>query len=950
MRKLVFSVTLLCGFTSFSQGLQPKNQQLASPQEVEKCSQHHHMQEMQLKDPARFATIFKDPLPNQGTKFKPNTGTEKLTGVIYTIPVVFHILHNNGSENISDAQVQDALNILNRDYRKLNADTSSIVAAFQGDAADVEIQFVFATVAPNGACFSGITRTQSALTNDGSDGELQVAAVVSGNDVYQGIWPHNRYLNIYVANDIGGAAGYTFNPNNGGTAQQQMYYNGIFALENYTGSIGTSNVTNSRTLTHEVGHWLNLSHVWGANNNPGSAGCAGTDNVNDTPATQGSTSCTLTQNSCSTDNAYWGFDQIDQVQNYMDYSYCSKMFTQGQVDRMRAAMISSVGGRNNIWTTANLNLVGGGPGTSLCALDFSANQTTMCTGTTVTYTPSQTSGIATYSWSFPGGTPATSTSASPTVTYSTAGTYNASLSVTATSNGATYSKSKTNYITVNANTTVSLPISEGFVSTTFPPAGWTIDNTNSSTTWARTTAAGLAPTATSSVRFANYTINDATDDELRLPKADIAAYSSAQLTFDVAYAPYDATNFDGLEVLVSTDCGGTFTSVYSKSNTTLATASATTNAFTPTAAQWRSETVDLTPFVGNSSVWIAFRNLAGYGNNLYIDNINVTGVSGAPTPPVASFTSTGTTVCAGQAVTYTSTSTNNPTSYSWSFPGGTPSTSTSASQVVTYAAAGTYNVSLTATNVGGSNASNQTGYITVNAVPAAPTITAGGATTFCQGGSVTLTSSAGSGNTWSNSSTAASITVSTSGNYTVTNTVASCTSPASNSISVTVNSNPNVTFGTVPTLCSTDGPFTLTQGNPAGGNYTGTGVTGNQFNPATSGVGSTIVTYNYTNGNGCSGTAQTTVTVDACASVGENELNLISVYPNPSTGLVTIHSGDVNLNTIKVFNALGQLVYELNDLQTVQQDLDLKNMAKGVYTLRVLTDAGTQNIPIVLEK
>ena len=193
-------------------------------------------------------------------------------------------------------------------------------------------------------------------------------------------------------------------------------------------------------------------------------------------------------------------------------------------------------------------------------------------------------------------------------------------------------------------------------------------------------------------------------------------------------------------------------------------------------------------------------------------------------------------------------------------------------------------------------------------------------------------------------------TVSTSGNYTVTNTVASCTSPASNSISVTVNSNPNVTFGTVPTLCSTDGPFTLTQGNPAGGNYTGTGVTGNQFNPATSGVGSTIVTYNYTNGNGCSGTAQTTVTVDACASVGENELNLISVYPNPSTGLVTIHSGDVNLNTIKVFNALGQLVYELNDLQTVQQDLDLKNMAKGVYTLRVLTDAGTQNIPIVLEK
>ncbi len=950
MRKLIFSVTLLCGFTSFSQVTQLKPQQLVSPQVVEKCSQHHHMQDMQIHDPARFATIFKDPLPNQGTKYKPNTGTEKLTGIVYTIPVVFHILHNGGSENISDAQVADALAILNRDYRKLNADTSSIVAAFQGDAADVEVQFVFATVAPNGACFSGITRTQNALTNDGSDGQLQVNAIVAGNNVYQGVWPHNRYLNIYVCNDIGGAAGYTFNPNGGSTANAtNMYYNGVFALHDYTGSIGTSNTTNSRTLTHEVGHWLNLSHVWGANNNPGSAGCAGTDNVNDTPATQGSTSCALTQNSCSTDNAYWGFDQIDQVQNYMDYSYCSKMFTQGQVDRMRAALISSVGGRSNIWTTANLNLVGGGPGTSLCALDFDATQTTMCTGTTVTYTPSQTSGIATYSWTFPGGTPSSSTAASPTVTYSTIGNYNASLSVTATSNGATYSKSKTNYITVSSNTTVSLPISEGFVSTTFPPTGWTIVNVGSAGTWTRSSTVGLAPTAGNSLKFDNYNIVSG-DDEIRLPKADIAAYSSAQLVFDVAYAPYDATYYDGLQVLVSTDCGDSFTTVYSKSNTTLATANATTGSFSPSVSQWRSETVDLTPFVGNNIVWISFKNLGGNGNNLYIDNINITGVSGTPTAPVASFTSTSQTVCAGQSVTFTSTSTNNPTSYSWSFPGGTPSSSTSASQVVTYPTAGTYNVTLTATNAGGSNASNQTGYITVNAAPAAPTITSGGATTFCQGGSVTLTSSTGSATTWSNSASGASITVSTSGTYTATTTVASCPSAASNSISVTVNPNPTVNFSSVPMLCVSDGPYTLVQGSPAGGTYSGSGVTGNQFNPASVGISNTTVTYNYTNGNGCSGSAQTTVVVDDCASIAENELGFIMVYPNPSTGLVTISSGEVNINSVKIYNALGQVVYEVSDLQDSKHNVDLKQMAKGVYTIRVLTEVGTQHIPIVLEK
>lgn len=956
MRKLVFSIALLCGFTSYSQGVQPKTQQLVSPQEIDKCSQHHRMKEMQLNDPDRFATVFREtvnPLPKGS-----HGSIVKSTGLIYTIPVVFHILHNGGTENISDAQVADALAILNRDYRRLNADADNVQTPFQGMPTDAEINFVFATVAPNGNCFSGITRTQNVLTNDGSSGQAQVNAIVAGNNVYQGVWAHNKYLNIYVCKDIGGAAGYTFNPNGNSTANAtNMYYNGIFILDDYCGSIGTASVTNSRALTHEVGHWLNLSHVWGDNNNPGDpTSCSIDDHVQDTPMCIGVSSCAnvSTINTCDDTNdpsnfSSWTTNVIDNIENYMDYSYCSKMFTQGQVTRMRTSLTSSVGGRNNIWTTANLNAVGGGPGTSLCALDFNASQTTVCMGATVTYTPSQTSGIATYSWSFPGGTPSTSTVANPTVTYSTAGTYNASLSVTATSNGATYSKAKTSYITVNTNTTVSLPISEGFVSTTFPPAGWTIVNVGSTGTWTRSNTVGRAPTAGNSLRFDNYSIVSG-NDEMRLPKADIAAYSSAQMVFDVAYAPYDATYYDGLEVLVSTDCGNSFTTVYSKSNTTLATAIATTGSFVPSTSQWRTETIDLTPYVGNSSVWISFRNIGGNGNNIYVDNINITGISGTPAAPVASFSSTVTSVCAGQSVTYTSTSTNNPTSYSWSFPGGTPSTSTTASQVVTYPTAGTYNVSLTATNAGGSNASNQTGYITVNAVPAAPTITAGGATTFCQGGSVTLTSSAGSGTAWSNSASGSSITASSSGTYTATVTVASCASATSNSIAVTVNPNPTVSFGSVPMLCSTDGPYTLTQGSPAGGTYSGTGVTGNQFNPATTGISSTTVTYNYTNGNGCSGSAQTTVVVDGCASIAENKLDLISVYPNPSTGFITISSGEVNLQSLKVFNALGQVVYEISNLQTSKQDVDLRNMAKGVYTIRVLTDAGAQHIPIVLEK
>ena len=119
-------------------------------------------------------------------------------GIVYKIPVVFHVLHNNGVENISDAQILDALTILNRDYRLLNLDANNVQPEFQGMPADVEVEFLLATKAPNGACFKGITRTMSNMSYNGADGGLQVDAIIAGNDVYQGQWPGNKYLNIFI--------------------------------------------------------------------------------------------------------------------------------------------------------------------------------------------------------------------------------------------------------------------------------------------------------------------------------------------------------------------------------------------------------------------------------------------------------------------------------------------------------------------------------------------------------------------------------------------------------------------------------------------------------------------------------------------------------------------------------------------------------------------------------
>ena len=225
----------------------------------------------------------------------------------YIIPVVFHVIHDYGTENISDAQILDQMRILNEDFRKLNADTASIVSQFVGIADDSEIEFRLANIDPNGNCTNGIDRIASMETYVGDDGSKLNS------------WPRNRYLNVWVVRTISsGAAGYAYLPGGAPTAA----VDGIIILSTYVGSIGTGNPTTARALTHEIGHFLNLQHTWGSTNNPNVA--CGNDGVSDTPVTKGWTSCNLTSNAICTANVQ------ENVQNFMDYSYCYRMFTAGQ--------------------------------------------------------------------------------------------------------------------------------------------------------------------------------------------------------------------------------------------------------------------------------------------------------------------------------------------------------------------------------------------------------------------------------------------------------------------------------------------------------------------------------------------------------------------------------------------------------------------------------------------
>jgi PKD repeat protein len=562
---------------------------------------------------------------------------------------------------------------------------------------------------------------------------------------------------------------------------------------------------------------------------------------------------------------------------------------------------------------------------TLPTASFVANATTVCEGSAVTFTNTSSGLPTSYSWTFQGGSPATSTATNPVVTYNTAGTYTVEL--TATNASGSNTQTSVGYITVIPVSGQALPLTEGFAGTTFPPTGWTIINENlGDTTWRRSATYGVTPTAGNSMWFDNFNVNDiGNSDEMRTPKLNFTGLSSAQLTFSVAYAAYSATYVDGLEVGISTDCGTTWNTVYSKGGATVAagnlpTANAQTTIFLPTATQWRTETVDLTTYIGQNGVILAFRNIAGYGNALYVDNINITGVA-APTPPTASFTSSPSgSACAGQVVQFNNTSTGNPTSYSWTFPGGSPATSTAQNPTVSWATAGTYTVTMVATNSNGSNTTTQT--ITVNPNPV---VTQTPFSAVCSSGApVTLTGGSPSGGTYSGTGVTGGVfdpAVAGAGNTVITYTVTQSGCTGTTSAPITVNASPSITSTTPGNICGS-GTVTLSA-TPSAGTATwytvpsgGTSVgTGNTY--TTPVLSATTTYYVETTASGCTSTrvpvvatvntaptvtnpgSQTYCTGTATQSIVFSGSNPSSSYSwtNTNTGIGLAASGTGNISS-----------------------------------------------------
>ena len=756
---------------------------------------------------------------------------------VLTLPIVFHILHLDGAENISDAQILDAVEVLNRDYAKLNPDTINIVNGFDTIAANCRIQFKLATKDPLGNCTNGIERIRTIETLQGDN----------GSKLNQ--WPRERYINVWtVARINSGAAGYSQYPS-AVIDEESARADGVLILHDYIGRVGTGGEGRSRALTHEIGHFLDLAHLWGSTNSPEVA--CGEDGVDDTPVTAGHSSCALNDFSCSaaqnsistfayhfsaaTANsnfltdvtpapalaidgedfprllgsefsavgvgittevdsifAYsgWGagapnnatsfqdlseqintekyyeftitprigsgmnltaisfrpgrsetgprtfavrssinnfannlpvdatsvqvldlitvasqntvffetdaqqgltaaeaslmlpkftlgtsfsnllqpvtfriygwnaednngffsvddvkvegsFGAIENIQNYMEYSYCSNMFTNRQKDRMRLALTSALSGRNNLWTDTNKALTGIDQDALVCSpkADFYPESPMVCVNSNITFRDNSTNGtVDTWSWTFADGNPATSSNRNPLVSFSSPGYKTVTLTVTNEQGSNTLSKSTSIYVAPQWTDFSDLLLRENFESYSRFMSFWTPRNYDSNaSSWGFTDQAGYESDYSTMLNAYDMDVTVIDEggydiDELISPSFNFTDVigSSAEVTFKWAYATASPTIDDvteKLEVFVSNDCGETWSATprLSIDGLDLVTAGNNPDYFVPSStSDWSEESFIISSSFLGPGFRMKFRFSAGqYPNNIYIDDINM---------------------------------------------------------------------------------------------------------------------------------------------------------------------------------------------------------------------------------------------------------------------------------------------------------------------------------------
>jgi hypothetical protein len=661
---------LLCS-NSFSQKKKEAQASAKNIPQFVRCATNQRVEMLFRLFPEK--KILAEKLSKQTPSNKSLRAPQRLQSIVY-LPVVFHIVLPNPYV-VTDDVVRSQLEVMNTDFAGSNADSTNIPAAFEAVRGHSMIRFVLAKRTPSGELSNGIERVSSSTTGNPNNVTDSIKRKsLGGADA----WDPNLYVNIWVGNISGGEGvlGYTQVPGSGSPDDDGVFCN--------IAGFGTSvcngaSYNKGRTIVHELGHYFGINHIWGDDETDPNQ-CSGDDfraltedgstytlpltlynppGKGNTPEDIGDTpNQAVASNDCGsgivTDECTTTAPGI-MYENFMDYTMdnCYSMFTKKQVARMeyvlnnyRSSLITSPAAT----APANAPLIDAAPVSSInpgglettgCTSVFHPSTLT-CAGNITPKVLIKNTGLNTISsitvgYIINGGSPVKITintnlvsEATEMVSFSSipvsTGNYTFKFFIQNVNGNAKDNVPANDTLTATllVPKPVPLPLSEGFENTTFPPAGWAIINPGNDVTWAKTTPGNNSAHSMFIDNFDNNPVGQT--DEIRTPKLTLASTDAVVITFDLAHKTYSEAGYnDKLQVLVSNDCGATFKTYFDKSGADLATAGSLKDAYVnPAAGDWKTQKITLTGSILNTgNIIVSFKNTNDWGNNIYIDNINI---------------------------------------------------------------------------------------------------------------------------------------------------------------------------------------------------------------------------------------------------------------------------------------------------------------------------------------